>query len=571
MMSVAVADRETQSVEIVGLGERVARHRVVAGMASGFLLWTSFPPVEWNWLAWVALAPLFWLATLPGAAAKNYVAAWTGGLIFWLLALEWVRMSDPAAWLGWLAMALVFSLWWPLFLALTRWAKFRLGLPLIVAAPIVWVGLEYSRAYFLSGFPWYYLAHSQFRRLFVIQIADLTGALGISLLIAVVNALVVDLLSLPLLHVTQSRTRLRMNQNIRLCSVTVLVGSALCYGGYRLSTAEFRDGPRLALLQSNIRRQDKIKRDRNAIVAEFTGLVDHAVSQRVRPDLIVWPETAYPYGFVAIDPAIEPGELSRQLGSITNKLTVDEWVDVKNDVAGRLHSWTDRINVPMLVGISYYDHQPRSLGKYNAAMLFQPGLATTAVYHKMHLVPFGEYVPWIDTLPWLSVFTPYEHARVPRLNFGREPVRMSLGDYSLAVSICFEDTVPQVIARSFQDADGRQPDVLINLSNDGWFHGSAELDMHLAIAVFRAVEHRVPLARAVNTGLTALVDGNGAISATLPKETAGVLSETVPLDDRRSFYSASGDWLGLSCLAVTIGLVPVGIMRKLRGRHPHNR
>jgi apolipoprotein N-acyltransferase len=322
MMSVAVADRETQSVEIVGLGERVARHRVVAGMASGFLLWTSFPPVEWNWLAWVALAPLFWLATLPGAAAKNYVAAWTGGLIFWLLALEWVRMSDPAAWLGWLAMALVFSLWWPLFLALTRWAKFRLGLPLIVAAPIVWVGLEYSRAYFLSGFPWYYLAHSQFRRLFVIQIADLTGALGISLLIAVVNALVVDLLSLPLLHVTQSRTRLRMNQNIRLCSVTVLVGSALCYGGYRLSTAEFRDGPRLALLQSNIRRQDKIKRDRNAIVAEFTGLVDHAVSQRVRPDLIVWPETAYPYGFVAIDPAIEPGELSRQLGSITNKLTV---------------------------------------------------------------------------------------------------------------------------------------------------------------------------------------------------------------------------------------------------------
>ena len=106
--------------------------------------------------------------------------------------------------------------------------------------------------------------------------------------------------------------------------------------------------------------------------------------------------------------------------------------------------------------------------------------------------------------------------------------------------------------------------MLINLSNDGWFHGSAELDMHLAIGVFRAVEHRVPLARAVNTGLSALVDGNGEIRAFLPKETEGVLSVTVPLDDRRSLYTRFGDWLGLSCLAVTIGLVPLGIFRKPR-------
>jgi apolipoprotein N-acyltransferase len=88
--------------------------------------------------------------------------------------------------------------------------------------------------------------------------------------------------------------------------------------------------------------------------------------------------------------------------------------------------------------------------------------------------------------------------------------------------------------------------------------------MHLAIGVFRAVEHRVPFARAVNTGLSALVDGNGEIRATLPKSTEGVLSVTVPLDDRRSFYSRTGDWVGLSCLAVTIGLVPLGVIRKAR-------
>ena len=139
------------------------------------------------------------------------------------------------------------------------------------------------------------------------------------------------------------------------------------------------------------------------------------------------------------------------------------------------------------------------------------------------------------------------------------------------MSICFEDTVPQVIARLFREAAAdRQPDVLINLSNDGWFHGSAELDMHLAIGVFRAVEHRVPLARAVNTGLSALVDGNGEIRAFLPKDTEGLLAVTVPLDDRRSLYTRFGDWLGLSCLAVTIGLVPLGIFRKPRRLSPQN-
>ena len=86
MTSVAAPDQETHSIETAGLRGRMSRHRVVAGVASGFLLWTSFPPVEWSWLAWIALAPLFWLATLRGARFKTYLAAWAGGLVFWLLA-----------------------------------------------------------------------------------------------------------------------------------------------------------------------------------------------------------------------------------------------------------------------------------------------------------------------------------------------------------------------------------------------------------------------------------------------------------------------------------------------------
>ncbi len=186
----------------------------------------------------------------------------------------------------------------------------------------------------------------------------------------------------------------------------------------------------------------------------------------------------------------------------------------------------------------------------------------------MHLVPFGEFIPYIDALPWLAWLTPYRD-KIPSLSFGREPVVLPLGPYRFAASICFEDTIPQVINRFFQGVDkAHQPDLLINLSNDGWYPNSSELDMHLAIGVFRTVEHRVPLARAVNTGLSALVDGNGEIRGVLPKSIEDVLTATVPLDDRTTYYSRWGDWLGLSCLAVTIGLVPMGLVRKAKARRP---
>ncbi len=181
----------------------------------------------------------------------------------------------------------------------------------------------------------------------------------------------------------------------------------------------------------------------------------------------------------------------------------------------------------------------------------------------MHLVPFGEYFPLIDTIPWLAALTPYGNQKLHSLTAGQKPLALPLGPYRLAVSICFEDTVPHVIRQSFTGENAAdQPDVLINLSNDGWFHGSAELDMHLASGVFRAIENRVPLARAVNTGLSALVDGNGEIRESLAKEFKGVLSVTVPLDRRTSYYSMWGDWLGLTCLAISIGLLPLAVLRR---------
>ncbi len=561
-MNVAAPDREIQGTATADPFARWARHHVAAGLASGLLLWTAFPPVEWSGLAWVALAPLFWLVTVRGAPFKTYLAAWIGGLVFWTLAVQWLSLIGPGAWIGWVVLALVFSLWWPLFLALTRWAYFRLRLPLILAAPIVWVAVEYLRAYFLTGFPWYYVAHSQFRFLYVIQIADITGSLGVSLVIAIVNAWLVDLVTLPLLQVTRRRTRLTQPQTARLWMVTLLVGATLCYGAFRLSTARFRNGPRLALLQSNLEQSHKFRMEPADIQKRFLHLIEVAMRRPERPDLIVWPETAYPFGFITINPAIDATTLERQVGSIAPTLTVNFWRDKQKDILQDLHSLVDAVQVPMLVGSAVYDHQPAKLNKYNSALLVEPSRPAIQLYHKMHLVPFGEFIPFIETLPWLALLTPYRE-KIPSLSFGRDPVILTIGPYRFAATICFEDTIPQVINRFFHGVDEHhQPDLLINLSNDGWYPNSPELDMHLGIGVFRTIEHRVPLARAVNTGLSALIDGNGEIRAVLPKNTENVLSVTVPLDDRTTYYSRWGDWLGLSCLAVTIGLVPVGLVRR---------
>lgn len=564
-MRLAPAPRNALSTRMATARDRIARDPLIAGIASGLLLWTSFPPLEWNGLAWVALAPLFWLATRREARLKAYVGAWLGGLVFWLLALEWLRLLDVGGLTGWAAMALVFSLWWPVFLGVARLAVLRLRIPLMMAAPIIWVGLEHGRAYFLSGFPWYYLAHSQFRRLYLIQIADFASSLGISLLIAIVNAMVVDLATLPLLGRSRQGIRLNRRQYVRLCLVTCLIGTTLCYGAIRVSSARFDQGPKLALLQSNIEQKHKNKGNPRTIVTEFAELVELALAPRERPDLIVWPETSYPYGYITVDPAIVPGELEKQVHSVAPKFSVKEWLERMETIATDLHSWTDRSRVPMLVGTIRYDHQGVALERYNSAVLFLPGLRAIHFYHKIHLVPFGEYFPLIESLPWLAALTPYAGEKLQSLSFGRRPLSLPLGPYRLAVSICFEDTIPHVIRESFAEPDAAaQPDLLINLSNDGWFHGSAELDMHLAIGVFRAIENRVPLARAVNTGLSALVDGNGEIRDSLAKESKGVLSVTVPLDKRTSYYSRWGDWLGLTCLAISIGLVPLGWFRALR-------
>jgi len=199
--------------------------------------------------------------------------------------------------------------------------------------------------------------------------------------------------------------------------------------------------------------------------------------------------------------------------------------------------------------------------RYNSAVLVKKDAAEAGRYDKIHCVPFGEYVPLRDWLPWMNALAPYDfdYSITP----GEQQTRFPLGDYHFGVIICYEDTDPY-LARQYvrASADGPSVDFLVNISNDGWFDGTSEHEQHLAICRFRAVECRRAVARAVNMGISAVIDGNGRVVA-LPgpswqesKKMEAIVVRPIPIDRRYSLYAHWGDWLPGSCwLVVAAGLI----------------
>ncbi len=544
----------------------------VAPPATALVLWLAFPPVGWGAAAWVALVPLGLLLRVPGRGVSLYLSAWLGGLVFGLLAVQWLRYADDTGltgYYGWFALALYLSLYFPCFVAAGRAAVRGLRMPTMVAVPIVWVGLEYLRGWFQTGFPWYFLGHTQYRATVLVQVADLAGTYGVSFLVALVNGCLIGLVPLPS---AESRPLRRVRTVLGPPALAALaLGAALAYGSVRLSAARLESGPRVALIQTNVPQTVKIDDNQTPVIhRQYLRLLDRAVAQK--PDLVIWPETAYRYPLVRIAPDVRDEDLARLFAGGAEP---DDVRSLAFHVRRDLARWAEHAGVPMLMGLNAEEIEPGRRRMYNAAVLITPDGDFRARYDKRVLVPWGEYLPLAGWLPWLHVFTPNasaDYGLVP----GSEWVRFRLGGTSFGVLICFEDTVPGA-ARAYM---GDPPvDMLVNVSNDGWFGDSSELDAHLAISVFRAIECRRPVVRAVNTGLrasgpprraSAVIDSNGRFVAiagsaySAPAAAADVVVADVPLDRRRSLYVVLGDWLGALTLAGTVAIVLFGTVRARR-------
>ncbi len=573
---------------------------------TALLLWASFAPLDYGPLAWIAVVPLLLLIRLIKSPRRMYLATYLGGLAYWLTSLQWMRLGHVTMYPAWIAMSIYLAFYLPIFVAVTRLFVHRYRVPLILAAPSVWVALEYLRAHLLTGFAWYLLGHSQHEWTLLVQIADIFGGYGVSFLVMMGAAGLAECVStewfckLKLLpaNATGGDSLLRGSSRSQFSSVLVvalLVIGACVYGKIRCSQAQFLAGPRVALIQGNfpteVKQDDYSAREIYLTHFQLTGL-----TVPYRPDVVVWPETMLRSPLLIYDSDLSDEELKAMHPNIPPSY----WRNPRSDINPILRDHAEQADAAMILGVDTRVARRQQSAHYNSAVFVKPHVGIVDRYDKIHRVPFGEYIPLKESLPFLGKLTPYGDT------FGIAPGSaahvFTLNSWRLLPLICFEDTVPHLVRNMVASTtgDSGQPvDVLVNLTNDGWFHGSSELEQHLITASFRSIETRTPMVRAVNTGISAVIDGNGVIreplafidydamrsagtDQTVTKRTSmrdpktgkfhkqlnAALVVDVPLDHRSSLYVRWGDWFATVCLTLMLAAIFLAFVQRLMNRLP---
>lgn len=608
----SAASREQSVRELID-SARTAPAGVLGGVACSFatagLLWASFTPVDFGPLAWVALVPLLLLVRIERPTRLMYPAVYVAGLVWSVFTLQWMRLGDPSMYVALAALSLYVAMYFPAFVALARTAVHRFGIPLLISVPVVWVGLEYLRATLMTGFAWYFLGHTQHAFPEITQVSDLVGAYGVSFIVAIGAACLAGLIPTAWLDrlklfppvklpqeyshlspegLAENRSRADFRHPWLNVAVTLsVVAAALAYGVVRRGQAEFVDGPRVGLVQGNF--PSSLKHDTNEYPRIFQvhdALTGMAVQHQ--PDLIVWPETMFRWPLQIVDPQLDEAQLQAMAPPQAQGAQQHRWVESWKDPAVRqtLTELSQRAGTPMIVGIDTWVAGKDRIRAYNSAAFVTPQQGIANRYDKTHRVIFGEYVPLRDEMPWLQAFSP-----IPAeygLAKGESAKLLKHRDWTMSPIICFEDTVPQLVRGIAAGAD-QKIDIFVNLTNDGWFAGSSELDQHLITASFRCIETRTPMVRAVNTGCSAIIDGDGVVrepevfidadaetaeeaksfrdpkTGRWNKSLNAALVANVPLDNRTSVYVETGDWFAQSCCLATLFCCIVGPFRRKRG------
>jgi apolipoprotein N-acyltransferase len=555
---------------------KLPRSRVfLPAILSGLLLYACFFPLNLGFLAWVALVPFLSLVRANARSRRNYLAAFVGGLFCYVPAIEWIRVAHPAMYGAWIFLAICCSLFLVLSLAIIRKLD-RVGIPLWLSAPIGFIAVEYFRSHFPTGytwmemfnvrhpigFGWYMVGHTQHDYLQFIQIADITGVYGVTFLVVLVNAVIWSLI--------ERRPRVRTWFRVpgvapapslwpSLVAIGLLIAT-FAYGVFRTNGDSYIEGPRVALIQGNI--EQDIKNEKGPeMVRHFGRLATEAASEpsdQAKPDLVIWPETTFAYGWYDIGPGVDLRDQKTEFQREYNSLR-----DLMKDCA---YHW----RTSMLYGLNTTQAEADNrLWRYNSALLVDAKGKPVARYDKIHLVPLGEYVPFPETFPFLKSFTPYEtdYSCRPGENYTRFPLQVGDRTYHFGCLICYEDSDAS-LARQYVRPGEPRIDFLVNISNDGWFKGTEEHEQHLAICRFRAIETRRSVVRAVNMGISAIIDPDGRVIA-LPgktwaesKKVQGIVRGNVPIDDRNTLYARFGDWLPLMGWAVIAGGIVLGFVRR---------
>ena len=505
----------------------------LAAIFSGVLLTLCFSPFDQDWLCWVALTPLsaaVWFgggASIKRAALLGYVT----GLVFFWGVFSWLTTVTAVGWFFLAFYLALFPAAWAAFLGAVRpgAGDFTRSLPNLLLATLgasAWVALEWLRGLGAISFGWDGLGVALHRSLSLIQIAEFTGVGGVSFLVAFTN--LIALLTVLRLYreVQLGRFRAHLDFSFNM----LLIAGVFGFGASKfLAPADQTAFPlRVAAVQADIPQTEKFDPEFNKMICErYAALTECALASR--PQLLLWPESATP-------------------GSMFGSQELFDFV----------RGFAQRGDINFLLGTLDFD---KANNDYNIAALFTNHGETLQTYRKMHLVPFGEYIPWRHAFPpfeWIigklvpSDFTP-----------GTQHTILQMKDPQIKVGalVCFEDTLGD-LTRRFVKGEGDQggAQLLVNVTNDGWFLRSQGSAQHLANAVFRAVENRRPLLRAANTGVTAFIDPLGRITHSFKINGGpfgkGFLAGTVTIPAQnapQTFYTRQGERFSQACAVLTLG------------------
>jgi len=537
---------------------RLFRHPTLrVALVGALLMWAALPPLGLSVLGWIAPVPWLWLARQPELAGRRpYLAIWFAAFVFWLGALHWLRLPHWATSFGWIALSVYQAFYTPLLVALARFAQRRFGVGIFWSAPILWTACDQARAYVLSGFSMGSLCHTQYRWTSIIQAADLCGEFGVTFLMVLVAAAIAR--ALPLRDGDGSIHR----WDIRWFGLAVgVVALTFGYGQWRLadSAEQLTPGPRIALIQGSI--DTEMKYDSNEaqqVYDHYMGLSREAVEADPGVELVVWPETMFPGSTWSWTDDAAPGP--------NENWTKQEVVETAAILQLGIKRTAEAIGRPLLIGIDAKRFVNGGELRWNSALYTDEHGSPLGRYDKRHPVPFGEYTPFAKQLPFLYALTPLTGG----IEEGERAEAFELSGVNLVPSICYETVLARLIRAQVVELRKRgiEPDVLVNVTNDGWFWGSSELDLHLMCGVFRAVESRKPLVIAANTGFSAHVDSDGRIVQQGPRREAGFINAQVSLDRRRSPYLAGGDWLANGCVGLSLLTMVAAVIRGRRNSMP---
>ncbi len=450
---------------------------VLLCILSGLMLSASFPPSNLHWMAWFSIIPF-----LISLENTDYREAFRRGLIFgivhYITLIYWVYIAihqygylNPIISAScMLLLCFYMSLYKGIFSLLYTVIKGVRFWPFICAS--LWVGLEYVMGWALSGFPWCLVGYTQFQNLHIIQIADILGVYGISFIIILVNSILAGMFI----------EQLKRRKLVFLLEVLITVAlgvTFIIYGIYSLSRYNKKDtqGQRIlkvAIVQGNIDQSIKWNPAYQEETIEKYQALTYS-SRDFNPCLVVWPETAIPFFF------------QNQELSLANKI---------KEMAINEKTW-------MIFGSPAYRDTEKGTVYYNRAYVLSPEGIVKGYYDKVHLVPFGEYIPLRRLFP---IFRGLVQA-TGEFEPGKSLSPLKVKDIDAGVLICYEAIFPELSSELVR----KGADLLINLTNDAWFGLSSAPYQHLSMAVLRAVENRRPLIRAANTGISAFINPDGRI------------------------------------------------------------